>query len=65
MKLLNCICGQKPKLLKRKIALGVDYFYYSCNNCNMETFSTREKSTCKELWNAFLKRKIRIDANLD
>jgi hypothetical protein len=58
---MNCVCGNKPKLLKKEI-LGkgsVKYFNYACDKCNTNTFGTREEMFCRELWNATIERKLK------
>lgn len=55
---INCLCGQRPKLLTRKIGGdNVDYFYYACEKCGISTFSTRLEEFCRELWCATVNRR--------
>lgn len=60
-KLSTCICGELPRLYRRRLTgIGsIFYYFYSCNKCGIDTFSTREKEFCLELWNSTIKRKIK------
>jgi len=56
----KCICGKKPKFFRRMIDGNqrIKYFYLKC--CDIETFSTRTKDFCTELWDSTIKRKISL-----
>lgn len=55
---LNCLCGAKPKLKKKNIAVGVKYYLYQCPNCeDAITFATRLQEFALENWNSSVTRK--------
>lgn len=60
-----CICGNPPELKRRALVAGMDnpYYYYDCEDCGIQTFSTREEEFCRELWNAAIevRNKKRLD----
>jgi len=60
----KCLCGKKAKYKFRPIGYKIEYVYLACsdNNCRfgIETFATREKEFCTELWNATIKKKIEL-----
>ena len=45
-------CKNHPSLLTKEFGRDLLYYFYSCQNCNISTFSTREEIFCRELWNA-------------
>lgn len=46
-KLSKCLCGQKPKLVKKE-----PYRKYECKKCNLQTFFSMSELTARELFNA-------------
>lgn len=59
---LNCLCGQKPKIKRKKICAGAKtkYYFITCSdpNCKYEicTFGTRLLECAVELWNSTIKK---------
>lgn len=59
--LKNCICGKKPKLIKREIAFNTKFYVYSCS-CGRETFAIKDKVCVLENWNAAIERLEKLAA---
>lgn len=56
IQLQKCLCGLKPKIRKKEVILGVNYWWVFCD-CGQYTFATREKEFCTELWNSAINKK--------